>query len=59
MVIAHFFSPEMTLDILKEAPFIAYGILFYVTAPCAHLTDICHFLKSYIRQVDHNSRQIS
>jgi hypothetical protein len=59
MVIAHFFSPEMTLDILNEALFIAYGILFYVTAPCAHLTNFCHLLKSYIQHDDHSSRQIS
>jgi len=33
MVIAHFFSPEMTLDILKEVLFIACGILFYIALP--------------------------
>jgi hypothetical protein len=41
IVVAHFFSPEMTLDILKEALFIACGILFYVTVPHAHLRNVC------------------
>jgi hypothetical protein len=41
MVVTHFFSTEMTFDILKEALFIAYGILFYVTVSHAHQRNVC------------------
>jgi hypothetical protein len=35
MQIAYFFSPEIIYNIFVKAPFIAYGILFYVDLPLA------------------------